>query len=280
MIKEIEIPDGYEARIKGNKVILEPKDSEDERIKNCIEELLRKAPQSYFVDTGTTFVECFTYLKKQKEQTPVTIVRIPKFRVGDIIQRVPLEKWDRSKKITSIDEHGYNFNFSHLGDTLSGGAIGFAFEDEYELVEQKPAGGSSENPNNHAEWGEEDEGMLNCIIATLCEESHGGREANHKMVTWLGNRLKSLRPKPKAEWTIKDAKPGDILTTDTVTFIFKSVDKNGFVSVYCSYGVSTTGTNLNLSNTTSIDSKYVHPASIEQRQECLEELLRAIQNLG
>lgn len=47
-----------------------------------------------------------------------------------------------------------------------------------------------------AEWKEEDEGMLNCIIATLCEESHGGREANDKMVTWLENRLKSLRPQP------------------------------------------------------------------------------------
>lgn len=45
-----------------------------------------------------------------------------------------------------------------------------------------------------AEWGEEDAGMLNCIIATLCEESHGGREANEKMVTWLENRLKSLHP--------------------------------------------------------------------------------------
>ena len=76
--------------------------------------------------------------KEQKGQNPVTIVRIPKFRVGDIIQHVPLEKWDRTKKITSIDEHGYNYNLSHLGDTVSGGAIGFAFENEYELVEQKP----------------------------------------------------------------------------------------------------------------------------------------------
>lgn len=50
-----------------------------------------------------------------------------------------------------------------------------------------------------AEWSEEDEGMLNCIIATLCEESHGGREANEKMVTWLENRLKSLRPQQKQE---------------------------------------------------------------------------------
>ena len=52
-------------------------------------------------------------------------------------------------------------------------------------IEQKPA-----------EWSDGDEGMLNCIIATLCEESHGGREANDKMVVWLENRLKSLPPQP------------------------------------------------------------------------------------
>lgn len=33
MTKEIEIPEGYEARIEGNKVILEPKESEDEKIR-------------------------------------------------------------------------------------------------------------------------------------------------------------------------------------------------------------------------------------------------------
>ena len=79
------------------------------------------------------------FIEKRKEQKQGIKVRIPKFRVGDIIQRIPLETWDSTKKITSIDEHGYNYNLSHLGDTVSGGAIGFAFEDEYELVEQKPA---------------------------------------------------------------------------------------------------------------------------------------------
>ena len=85
------------------------------------------------VDSGTFDIH------EQKEQKQGIKVRIPKFRVGDIIQRIPLEAWDSTKKITSIDEHGYNYNLSHLGDTVSGGAIGFAFEDEYELVEQKPA---------------------------------------------------------------------------------------------------------------------------------------------
>lgn len=45
-----------------------------------------------------------------------------------------------------------------------------------------------------AEWSEEDEGMINCIISTLCEESHGGRETNERMVSWLDKLRKSLRP--------------------------------------------------------------------------------------
>ena len=69
-----------------------------------------------------------------------------------------------------------------------------------------------------AEWSEGDKGMLNCIIATLCEKSHGGREANNKMVTWLENRLKSLRPQPHwkpNEYTlslVKKVAGGEMLT--------------------------------------------------------------------
>lgn len=41
MEKTIEIPEGYKARIEGNKVILEPKESEDERIRNLLYCLIR-----------------------------------------------------------------------------------------------------------------------------------------------------------------------------------------------------------------------------------------------
>lgn len=42
MEKTIEIPEGYEARIEGNKVILEPKESKDEIIRKALIELVRK----------------------------------------------------------------------------------------------------------------------------------------------------------------------------------------------------------------------------------------------
>lgn len=74
MTKTIEIPEGYAARIEGNKVILEPKESEDERIKKdiittlsigvaCNESALH--PGAY-----TTLKEAIAYLERQKEQRP------------------------------------------------------------------------------------------------------------------------------------------------------------------------------------------------------------------
>ena len=39
-------------------------------------------------------------------------------------------------------------------------------------------------------------------------------------------------------WTIKDAKEGDVLTTDNFIFIFKSIDNNNGVHYYCHYEIS------------------------------------------
>lgn len=118
-------------------LIPELRESEDERIRKEMIEFLNQYKEDGL--RGVDITPWISYLEKQKEQKPEIRVKIPKFRVGDIIQHIPLEKWDSSKKIVSIDEHGYNYNLSHLGDTVSGGAIGFAFENDYELVEQKPS---------------------------------------------------------------------------------------------------------------------------------------------
>lgn len=63
-IKEIEIPEGYEARIEGNKVILKQKESQDERIrKEMIAFISQFAPEHLKA-------EFVSYLEKQKEQNP------------------------------------------------------------------------------------------------------------------------------------------------------------------------------------------------------------------
>lgn len=153
MNKEIEIPEGYEARIEGNKVIIELKESEDEKIRKNLIELLLDTPAQDIISHHLELSEVLAYLEKHKE---------PHY----------------TKRNELFDKCAENCDpevMKEVSDKV----------DEMLGKEQKPA-----------EWKEEDEGMLNCIIATLCEESHGGRESNDKMVTWLENRLKSFRPQP------------------------------------------------------------------------------------
>ena len=64
MKREIEIPEGYEARIDGGKVILEPKESEDERIRKKVIEYI-----NVFVPYDDK-EEIVAHLEKMKEQKP------------------------------------------------------------------------------------------------------------------------------------------------------------------------------------------------------------------
>ena len=64
MENTIEIPEGYKARIEGNKVILEPKVSEDEIIRKALVELVRK----HCVNETGCMMEM--WLEKQGEHKP------------------------------------------------------------------------------------------------------------------------------------------------------------------------------------------------------------------
>ena len=76
MEKTIEIPEGYEARIEGNKIILEPKESDDERIiKDIITALsigVTCDESALYPEATTTLKEAIAYLERQKEQKPVS----------------------------------------------------------------------------------------------------------------------------------------------------------------------------------------------------------------
>ena len=61
-------------------------------------------------------------------------------------------------------------------------------------------------------------------------------------------------------WTIQDVKDGDVLTTDTWTFIFKKYQDKS-VCYYCAVSIFN---NFSISDTGEFDSNYVHPATKEQ----------------
>lgn len=71
MNKEIEIPEGYEAKIENNKVIFVPKESEDEKIrKELIGYLTHRAEVTGFIDEDKDCKRWIAYFEKQKEQKP------------------------------------------------------------------------------------------------------------------------------------------------------------------------------------------------------------------
>ncbi len=68
---EREIPEGYEARIEGNKVIIELKESKDERIRKAISyAICAAAHQDGTLINDVTKDEAIAYLERQKEQKP------------------------------------------------------------------------------------------------------------------------------------------------------------------------------------------------------------------
>ena len=111
MNKEIKIPEGYEARIDGNKVIIEKLESEDERIRKALIHLINEQDGFLTAIDGISVKDIIAYLEKQKdqkhfsqevfdsakyealcgEQKPVVKCVHPKFRVGDeIIEITPI----------------------------------------------------------------------------------------------------------------------------------------------------------------------------------------------
>lgn len=68
---EREIPEGYEARIEGNKVIIEQKKSKDERIRKHIVTFLLEADK--MGDAPEEVAKWIAYLERQKEQKPAEL---------------------------------------------------------------------------------------------------------------------------------------------------------------------------------------------------------------
>lgn len=177
-MKEIEIPEGYEARIDGNKVIIELKESGDEKIRKELLEVIRHCYEDggYALCTDD-YKKYSAYLEKQKEQKPNVI--IPKFRIGDTIC---LKGSMAEFTIESIDAEYYHGN---------GWGLPISAENNYELVEQKTV------------WSEEDENFIKelCnLLASIAKNNYVGCYYAPDLVS----KLRSLRPQSKQEWSEED----------------------------------------------------------------------------
>ena len=179
------IPEGFHAEIEGDRVTIkrgEQKSTWSEEDEMHIRELERLVKQVWAIaehennkDTIHKMSDLSFFLKtlkpqlKQDEQKLVidTKVIIPKFRVGDIVKSKS-QPMLSPRKIISIGKDCYWCE--------DRGCIGFAWEDDCELVEHNPS------------WSEEDVAMLDSAIAFVEHSPFStiGKGKNN-VIAWLKN---------------------------------------------------------------------------------------------
>lgn len=167
MEKTIEIPEGYEARIEGNKVILERKESEDEKTRKGLiwhlEELRAwKVGTLSPIRLSADYDVWIAYLERQKERGPLS----------------KNEEYTLARIIEYLEDNDCPSEWKDL------------LHDVYSLPYQK-----EQQP---AEWSKEDEKMLADIVFAI-REVWQEKDANRMIA-----KLKSLRPQPKVEWSEED----------------------------------------------------------------------------
>lgn len=149
MEKTIEIPEGYEARIEGNKIIFERKESEDERIREAIESIIRVYGKTqgewiagYDMDTLVVHLrDAFAYLERQKEQKPTA---------EEVLIRAGLKPFKDGNQWCVL-----------VGDNIQEGVCGFGDTIEDALYEFLKEVCEQQKP---AEWSEKDKIHLNNAI--------------------------------------------------------------------------------------------------------------------
>ena len=215
---EREIPEGYEARIEGNKVIIEKKESEDERMKKAIVHILYENYSDAAVIEGVEIAEIVAWLEKQREQKPAECIpdsvkfeegfktgRELGFREG--VESVKPAEW------SDEDENFIKELCNLLASIAKNNYVGRYYAPE--LVSKL----QSLRPQPKQEWGEEDEDNLDSVIDLLyildsyigddCSISQEQtEETRNKIQKVLRHWLKSLPERfpiqPKQEWSGED----------------------------------------------------------------------------
>ena len=88
MNKEIDIPQGHEAVIEGNKVIIREKCSDNEKIINQIISLIKEVQEDEDWHIGKWSDDAIAWLEKQKEQQPAEWSEEDKQTIRDAINRI------------------------------------------------------------------------------------------------------------------------------------------------------------------------------------------------
>ena len=167
-------------------LIPELAESEDERILNALITHIR-IYEGDFTTVGVTRLEMLDWLEKQKKQKPTEDTALQKAFVI-------------SKKDYTLEE---KCDASDYADTILPTSVTYGENDEeyklHKIIEAAFIAGKK-MAQHPAEWSEEDEDMIQDIIASI--DTKIAASDFHEMENWL----KSLRPQPKQEWSEENEK--------------------------------------------------------------------------
>lgn len=214
-------------------------ESEDERIRRCIEVALTDVDEQRFKDFGTTLKECIVYLEKQKEPENVSAstmapscweIKQKEQRPDFLIYDKDLDKAAREFYLSggadsSVDSTG-------LVPIVRMAEFGATWMKERMEKEQKPADyneykmlidGAREHgriegrkevidhPEEYGltwqkpvEWSEADEEMLDAMIDIVSNSLYEPLCPREGMLAWLKNLPERFSLEPKHEWSEED----------------------------------------------------------------------------
>ena len=202
MEKTIEIPECYKARIEGNKIILKPKESEDERIRKFLAELVKAHTISPMRE------KCIAYLEKQGEQ--------------NLANSGKTCKDERSQPTNYTLEQAARIFLDALSDTpYNNKPVTDAQVITRELLKFL-SDAHSYNPNaineQNPAWSEEDEVNFHDVMWAIEQARTIAKDENDMGNLWYAERwLKSIKervqPLLKYEWSEEDEnKKNDAIT--------------------------------------------------------------------
>lgn len=228
----------------------------------CGLEFIRTVEANKQILTDTRFGGCSIrvptrYDKEIKQGEQKSADKEPKFKVGDII--TPKDRGHEPWQIMQVDILDKKYRFK------DGYVIHFSQEDNYELAEQKP----TDKVELKFKVGDI---ITNGEIIGKIDENK-----NNKYHGWFGydkNMCVHYSDIPDIEdwhlWDIQDAKDGDVLIHNKISFIFMGIE-NGIVKGICA---ELSDTILNFGEP-EYDNDYL-PATKEQR----DTLMKAMTDAG
>ena len=166
----------------------ELKGSEDERIIQFFAELATGAcggpGQKYYEELGLNYDKVMTWLESKKEQKPA------KFSIGDYVKDTNYHG-EPIYKIVQMDSECYICEYQGPKSIGDRAIMHFSFNNPYLRIVPKPV-----------EWSEEEKDIINEVVSILInDENRADNKAEEDRLAYLAEKIQSLRPQPKVEWS-------------------------------------------------------------------------------